>query len=290
MLKNIKYNSVCQKFHRGINRIYNNEIIDIAITSFGGFTDAFTEGVGRRVEIKEDECELSVNTVAEINNKIFHFSRCYTHLQLDTKDLDKKQDIVKYANELNKSLKDQKIILPIIAYYNESTEFEDSYSRYSQNNTMSNRDCGYSNCLIVKNKFNPTQDFFKIISFIAWQKSNMNIQDDLVNHYYTAINHISNALRKIGYDGIVFDPVNDCLLVSKNNEYIELVKLKKDYQIYTAIVFDLNMRSLMLNPYCYNPFNVEGCIGITYKFEKDKMLSNLVCTLSKQFPKIQILI
>jgi len=34
MLKNIKYNDVCQKFHRGINRINNEEVIDVAITSF----------------------------------------------------------------------------------------------------------------------------------------------------------------------------------------------------------------------------------------------------------------
>ena len=104
MLKNIKYNNIYQKFHRGVNRVNNDQIVDIAITSFGGFTDAFTSGVGRRVEISNDIVELSVNTVAEINNKTFRFTRCYTKYQLDTKELDKRQDIVKYAKNLAKNL------------------------------------------------------------------------------------------------------------------------------------------------------------------------------------------
>jgi len=84
-----------------------------------------------------------------MNNKIFHFVRCYTNYQLDTKDLDKKQDIVKYANELDKNIEDKKTILPLIAYYNNYTEFECDCST----NNLNSRSLGYSNCLIVKNKF-----------------------------------------------------------------------------------------------------------------------------------------
>jgi hypothetical protein len=46
----------------------------------------------------------------------------------------------------------------------------------------------------------------------------------------------------------------------------------------------------MLNPHNNSPFKVEGCVGITYKFEKNNLLSTLSCLLSKQFSKIQILI
>lgn len=286
MLKNIKYNDVCQKFNRGINRINNEEVIDIAITSFGGFTDAFENGVGRRVQLKENECQLSVNTVAQINNKMFHFVRCYTNYQLDTKDLDKKQDIVKYANELDKNIEDKKTILPLIAYYNNCTEFECDCST----NNLNSRSFGYSNCLIVKNKFGASKQFYKMLSYMCWQKRMMNIDDNFTKFYQIAVKNICKGLDKIGFNGFVYDPIKDLFFVSKNKTMIQLSNISKDNKIFFAILFDLNMRCLMLNPHNKSPFKVEGCVGITYKFEKNNLLTTLSCLLSKQFSKIQILI
>ena len=288
MLKNIKYNNIYQKFHRGVNRVNNDQIVDIAITSFGGFTDAFTSGVGRRVEISNDIVELSVNTVAEINNKTFRFTRCYTKYQLDTKELDKRQDIVKYANELDKSLDSNKNELPLIAYYNQLTEFEDitSYSR----NDLTDRSLGYSNCLIVKNKFFPTQDYFKYISFIVWQKEIVSNIDNSVNNYRIAMNNINKVVKKIGYDSLVYEPNKDCLMLVKNDKMIELSKIDVNDMLFVAIVFDLNIRALILNPKSKNSFNVNGCVGITYKFDNDKKFFDLINILSKQFNKVQFLI
>lgn len=287
MLKSIRYNDICQKFHRGINKINDDEIIDYAITSFGGFTDSFVNGVGRRIDLNQDDCELSINTVAEINQKTFHFVRCYTNYQFDTKQIDKKQDIVKYAVKLNQSIDDCKIVLPLIAYYSNNIDFSDNMYF---NNFTDSRDIGYANCLIVKNKFAPTQDFFKFISFLTWQKDNARIKDVISNNYHIAISYINKTIKNIGYEGIVFDTTKDSLMVYKKSNFYKLSQIDKDERIYISIIFDIIMRCLILNPLKPNPFQVDGCIGITYKFRQKKLFNKLINCLCKQLPNVQFLI
>ena len=67
-------------------------------------------------------------------------------------------------------------------------------------------------------------------------------------------------------------------------------KIDVNDMIFVAIVFDLNIRVLILNPKLKTPFNVGGCVGITYKFNNDKKFFDLISLLSKQFNKVQFLI
>lgn len=292
MLKNVKYRNVCQKFHRGINRIDNEEIIDVSITSFGGFTDSFSEGVGRRVDLQDGEIELSVNTVAEINDKVFHFTRCYTDFQSDTKELDKKQDIVKYGKELDENIDKKKFDLPVIAYYSNNSVFEDDCvsTNHTTNNVLNNRSLGYSNCLIVKDKFSPTQRYFCLNAFLNWQKQTMNVKDCACDNFLKALDNIKNALYKTGYNGLIYNDTEECLMTYHKNKWIKISDLDKDVLIYIAIIFDLNMRCIMLNPNHKNPFGIEGCVGITYRFLNKNKLFELANIINKQFPRFQILI
>lgn len=289
MLKSIKYDDVFYKFHHGNNYISDKKIIDIAITSFGGFTDAFDNGVGRRVELDENIEELSVNTFATINKKDFHFARCYTFYQVDTRELDKKQDIVKYASKLNNQLVKKDVVLPIIAYYNESTKMEDVCYNLNNDNIFFDRTYGYNNCLIVKNKFENTQKFFVLASALYYQYKLSNKKQTFYKNYNRAICNIKKSINTIGYSSLYYDFGNNALFVIKSGKRISVKSLNEDEQIYLMIIFDLNMRAIMLNPDYLDPFSVSGCVGITYKFDDSKK-NKLLNIINKQFSKLQILI
>lgn len=288
MLNTVSYNKVRYKFHNGVNRIDDYNIIDYSLTSFGGFTDGFNQGTGRRIELPTNEVELTVNTHASFNHKHFYFARCYTAYRIDTTDLDKKQDIVKYTAQLTKDIDSSKTILPIIAYYNNESEFVVDDINFNSLDIVSDRSYGYSNCLIVKNKFEASQKFYTIMSFINWQKHNTNNNSIELKNYNLAVEYLNNCLRQIGYDKIYYDFVNKKLYVSSYKD-IDIETLNVEIQIYIGIMFDILMKAIMLNPKNNNPFNVEGCIGITYPFNifyKNKLIDNI----TKIFPNVQLLV
>lgn len=290
LLDSIKYDDTFVKFHDGINYITDKNIIDIAITSFGGFTDAFEKGNGRRIELMADVEEFSVNTFARINRNDFHFVRCYTTSMLDTKEIDKKQDIVKYAKKLSDKIKKTSTKLPLIAYYNDCTVFDDINFYWSDKDVLKDRSYGYSNCLIVKNKFENVQKFFVSASLMYKTYSMSNTNSIFLKNYDKAVDNINDALKQIGYSNIYYSIFKNALCVKNQKNEIILVKdLEKELQIYLMIVFDLNLRSLILNPFDKNPTNADGCIGITYNFN-EKLKTKLLNILCKKFNNLQILI
>lgn len=283
MLKVIKYNDVIYKFENRLNFLSEN-IIDIAITSYGAFTDVFDNGTGRRVELEENEKELTANAQIVLNNIHFNFSRCYTNYVLDTKELDKRQDIFCYAQKLKKNLNDNKTILPLISYYNNVSEFKNINALKELKDIIGKRDYGYKNCLIVNNKFDFAQT--KYIEIIL---KSININQEKYYIINQMLNNIQNSIYCVGCSDLFYDIEEKSFFVKYKKKIIKITDLTNDLQIYIGIILDLHMRALALNPFENNPCNVSGCVGITYNFDKIK-LNKLINTITKLFPNIQLLV
>ena len=289
MLKDIRYDNFCFKFCKGLNFINNNEIIDIAMTSFGGFTGAFNKGIGRRVELNDDEEALTVSTHLNMHNIDLYFSRCYTHFKSDTDTVDKKQDVVKYTKDLTANIDKDETHLPIIIYYNEATDFDEEKFDFNRSDVLTDKSYGYNNCLIVNNKFSSTQLYFMFSDFVCWQKSKINMKNQ---YYYNCVNMYKSMvefIKYIGYNKIFYNVTEDSICVcNRKNDIKKISDLNKEDKIYIAVVLDIHMRVLMLNPNSKNIFNEEGCIGFTYQFDS-KRLNNLTNLLHKKFKNFQLL-
>lgn len=296
MLKYIRYRENYIKFHRGINFYENYDIVDAAGTILGCFTGSFLKGHGRRIDLPKGEVEIAMSGCIDINDKIFNFTRVYTNVKTDTDDLDKKQDIYKYATKLEKELSSTKeeeknVKLPIFLYYNDETKYEPIKFRFDENDVVTNRTLGYSNCLIVFSKFDASQKYMAFGSFIAWQSYLSNLENKVSNNFKKAIQNINSCIEKIGYKNIKYSIIKNEITLEKNGEEIALSSIKDvDDLIFISIVLDINMRSLILNGSVMdNSFDADGCIVITYKFKKSILLT-LTNKINEMFPNCQLIV
>ena len=78
-------------------------------------------------------------------------------------------------------------------------------------------------------------------------------------------------------------------MFTKKGKSTDITTFDIQTQLFIAIIMDVLMRAIMLNPKKYNPFDVEGCVGITYDFD-DFYFYKIIDNLVKIFPNIQILI
>lgn len=294
MIKYIRYKENCFKFHKGVNILHNFDEVDYAGTIFGGFTSYFKHGNGRRLDVPADEVEVSMSCCTSFNKKTFNFTRVYTDSRTDTEEFDKRQDIVRYAKKCEKNITENKeeVIFPLICYYNNETKFNNLVAVLSNVDSVTSRDYGYNNCLIVYNKFDAAQQYFAVSSYLAWQHDINKSNKHFVKKYKTTLKYINDIIGKIGYSDFKYNLVKQSITVLKNGEEICLKDIEnKDEQIYICIVFDVFVRNLMLNMnQSINVEDTEGVVVISYNFEDNRMLDNLVSSIHNRLDNVQIIV
>ena len=292
MIKYIRYKENCYKFHNGINMVSDFNIAEYAGTIFGGFTVNFKHGNGRRLDIPSSEVEVSMSCCASFNKKTFNFTRVYTDVRTDTEEFDKRQDITRYAVKCDKNISDNKeeVILPMFAYYNNETKFNNLVVSFSNVEVLTDRTYGYNNCLIVFNKFDASQQYFACSSYMAWQHDICNTNDEFVNKYKKTVKNINDIIGKIGYSDIKYNMIKQAITVKKDDNEIAIKDIEdKDEQIFIAIVFDIFVRNLMLNHLQnIDVEDTEGTVVISYKF-KDNFLEYLINSVSGKLRNLQII-
>jgi len=296
MLKYIRWRENYIKFHNGINYSDNYDIVDAAGTIFGGYTGAFAKGHGRRIDLPKDEVEISMSGCVKFNDKTFNFTRVYTNARIDTDDMDKRQDITKYASKLEKAFngtkeEDKDVKLPVFLYYNDESKYDFTQVKMEENEVLTDRTLGYANCLIVLNKFEVSQKFIVLASFIAWQMDIAEKDNKMSRQFKQAIKNINKGIAKIGYSNIRFNLQLNDITVEKSGNEIALKDIKDaDEQMFIAILLDVNMRSLILNVSIMdNVFESEGCVVISYNFDKT-LINPLVNNIHECFPKLQLIV
>lgn len=296
MLKYIRWRENYIKFHNGINYSNDYDIVDAAGTIFGGFTGAFAKGHGRRLDIPQDEVEISMSGCVKFNDKTFNFTRVYTNLRADTDDMDKRQDISKYASKLDKAFsgtkeEEKNVKLPIFLYYNDELKYNSIQVKMEENEVILDRTLGYANSLIVFNKFEVAQKYLVLASFIAWQMEIADSENKLSRNFRKAIKNINDAIKKIGYSNIRYNLEKNDITVEKAGKEIGLKDIKNNNdKFFIAILLDINMRALMLNvSFMENVFDAEGSIVISYIFDKE-ILTTLVNKIHESFPNLQLIV
>ena len=292
MIKSIRFKNVCEKFKKGINYTNNVDVIEACATCFGGFCNAFDKGTGRRIDLPQNETEIDISTHAIVNDRNFYFTRCYTNLRSDTESLDEKQDIVKYAKQLQKKLDDKKeakkVNLPLFVYYNESIDFVPIEVDISDVECCTNRTVGYSNCLIVKDHFNCSQQMFAISNFLYWQKDNFNIKDQFYYNFQSLTKILNCFLNHFNFKSLRYDIIKKSLILNDSKKDIKFEDLDSDKKIMIAIILDILMRTIILNPTSKKILDTYGVVCVSYCL-KQKDLDYLNNFIMKNFHNFQII-
>lgn len=297
MLKYIRWRENCFKFNSGINYFDDYDVVDAAGSIFGGFTGAFTKGNGRRIELKDDDVEISMSGSAKFNEKVFNFTRVYTKLRAETDEMDKRQDITRYGKKLNDAItgtkeEEKNFCLPLISYYGTEIKYEPVFTiRMDEKDVINERTNGYASCLIVYTKFELIQKYFVIGSYLAWQQELSNKNNSFSVNYKKSIKQINELISKFGYSNISYSFELNDICVEKEGNKIAIKNIEDDKEkLMVAVVVDVYMRALMLNSnYMENTFDTEGCIVFSYEFGKD-MMKKIVNNIRQSFPNVQLII
>lgn len=287
MIKSINFKDRFYEFQK-TNILNDKFLIQLCATSCGGYCEQFKNGNGRRVQLSGDQVQLSVSSHFSFNKKDFYFTRCYTDYKPDTERLDKKQDIVKYANKVKKALQqntfDQQ--LPLFVFFNSDIKFENKDFNDYQIEMLTKRDYGYNNCLLIKSHFDPSIDFFIVSELNSFMERDNKHHTQNVKNFQKAKNILNEFVNNLGYENLFYSLSNFKFMLFKEKRKLNLEFLQQQNKILIAILFDILMRSLMLNK--NNPFDCFGTVFVNYELQQ-KNLDLLLSFCQKYFKNLQFM-